>query len=239
MLGALLHLRLSLLFQLLILKNTPFSLTSLISKSSFIWDHIYLSGNWVIFQAKHNLSAPPLNLTGCLMRWLRQSFSPAPWEIMKANYNWSCHFAAPLSCSHSPAFSFLSIYHSIGLSHPVFHSLYKPEIDQNVQPSMYNPQHWPEFPFFSLCFLCSTVPLSLPPHPLIPPPPSSLSLFSRSLQLSFSSKWTQHIRWFCYFFPDCFVCNHHIHSSSPVYQDLTLWKHLYAGWVFPRLPQRH
>lgn len=28
----------------------------------------------------------------------------------------------------------------------------------------------------------------------------SLSLFLSSLQLSFSSKWTHHIRWFCYFF---------------------------------------
>lgn len=36
-----------------------------------------------------------------------------------------------------------------------------------------------------------------------------------------------------------FVSNHHIQSSSPVYQDLTLWQHLYAGWVFPRLPQKH
>lgn len=128
-----------------------------------VLDRFHLSERSVIFQAWHNLSAPPLNLTGCLSRWLWQSFSPAPWEMMKANYDWSCpHFAVPLSYALT-----LSIYHSIALSHPVFLSLNKPEVDQRVQPSMCNPQHWPEFPSFSLCFLCFAVPLPLPPHPFI------------------------------------------------------------------------
>lgn len=92
--------------------------------------------------------------------------------------------------------SFLSTYYSIALSHP--ESLFKPEVDHNAQSSVYNPQHWPEFPIF--------FPLLSPLHCCffrccpVPKFPLSLSSFLFSLQLSFSSKWTKHIRWFCYFF---------------------------------------
>lgn len=80
------------------------------------------------------------------------------------------------------------------------HSLYKPEIDQNVQPSMYNPQHWPEFSslfFFPLLPLLHCSPVTIAPPLNSSPPCLSLSpLFSCP-----SPQWTHYIRWFCYFPP--------------------------------------
>lgn len=138
---------------------------------------------------------------------------------MKANYNRSCfHFAAPRSRSSITQLPFHTRRFFFSLS-------------QTRGGSTYPAQHAWSTTLTWICLFFPLRPLLLCSSVTAAPPLNflflSLSFFLSSLQLSFSSNWTRHIRWFLslfFFLSCCFVCNQHIPSSSPVYQDLNLWK---------------
>lgn len=87
---------------------------------------------------------------------------------------------------------------------------------------------FPSLPLLHCSSVTATPPLHFLSLSLSVLPPAVLLL---KVNLTHKTVW--------FLFSLCSLCNFHIPCSSPVYQDLTWCSHLYAGWVFPRLPQRH
>lgn len=106
-----------------------------------------------------------------------------------------CHTHLSLQCSFSPTVAFF---------------LSNQRWIKSPSPSMRDPEHWPEFPSFLLCFLCLTVPVSLLPHPFI----SSLSLCMSPLQLPLLLNMNPMQTVFCYPFHATLSV---IHISQAVY----------------------